>query len=104
MKVDPAAVHQTAQWLQQQADDMSTAIEAHIKVISNFLNSDWQGTAATSHQDPWTEWADGARRTVGSFYTDVGALHTVADTYTTTDTNHATEISQTGSSLNLPPI
>ncbi|MBY8859884.1 hypothetical protein K7711_25675 [Nocardia sp. CA2R105] len=80
---------------------MSTAIEAHVKAISSFLGSDWQGIAATSHEDPW---ADGARRTVGSFYTDVGALHTAANTYTTTDTNQATAISQAGSSLNLPPI
>ncbi len=64
-----------------------------------FLGSDWQGTAAGSHESPWADWEDGARRVIASFTADAGALRSAAGGY-----GSAQAIVRAGSSPDLPEV
>jgi WXG100 family type VII secretion target len=102
--VDPDDLHSTADWIDKSAQELADAVHAHMRAVRAFIGGDWRGSAATSHEGPWADWEDGARRLIGSFFTDVGALRATAGGFTTTDTRAAGAIGRTGSSLNLPEI
>ncbi|WP_433656172.1 WXG100 family type VII secretion target [Nocardia sp. CA-128927] len=79
--VEPEQLRATADWLDQSAHEFADEVDQHLRKVLGFIGGDWQGTAAKSHQDPWDEWVDGARRIIGSFVTDAGLLRDAAGTY-----------------------
>jgi len=102
--VGPDVLRAAADWLDKQAEDLISAVDAHMRSVRGFLGSDWQGTAAGSHEEPWSDWEEGARRVLGSFSADAGALRTAAGGYTTTDDSAAQAIVRSGFSLDLPEV
>ncbi|MGF6888535.1 WXG100 family type VII secretion target [Nocardia sp. GAS34] len=102
--VGPDTLRAAADWLDRQAEDLVNAVDTHMRAIHAFLGSDWQGTAANSHESPWSEWEDGARRVIASFTADAGALRNAAGGYLTTDHTSAQAIVRAGASLDLPEV
>lgn len=99
----PVELCAVAGWVEQIAGEISDAVDRQMREVRVFLGTDWQGTAATSHEDPWTEWEDGARRVIGSFGADADLLRRAADEFHGTDTRRA-EALESKSSLDLPPV
>lgn len=104
LKVQPGDLGSTADWLDAVAQDITDAVDKQMRAVRDFLGTDWQGAAATSHEDPWTEWEAGAHRIIGSFGADAGALRRSAGTFVQVDRARATATDQAGSSLDLPPV
>ncbi|WP_162958392.1 WXG100 family type VII secretion target [Nocardia yunnanensis] len=104
MRIDPAEVHATADWIDRAAQDLVDEVNAHMRLVRSFLGGDWQGAAATSHETPWADWEDAAHRILTSFQTDSGLLRRVADEHAQTDQRRAATIHQVGSSLDLPEV
>lgn len=102
--VSPEALCAAADWLDRQAEDLISAVDAHMRAVRAFVGSDWQGAAAGSHEEPWSEWEEGARRVIGSFSADAGALRNASGGYTTTDDGAAQAIVRAGFSLDLPEV
>ncbi|GAB4587644.1 WXG100 family type VII secretion target [Nocardia sp. IFM 10818] len=102
--VTPVELRATADQLDQLAREIADSVDKQMREVRAFLGADWQGAAATSHENPWTDWEDGARRIVGSFRTDAGLLRQAAAEYTATDRARAGSIEAAGSSLDLPPV
>ncbi|WP_169813552.1 WXG100 family type VII secretion target [Nocardia vaccinii] len=102
--VGPDALRATADRVDQQAEDLINAVDSHMRAVHAFLGSDWQGTAASSYESPWADWEDGARRVIGSFIADAGALRSAAGGYLSTDDTSAQAIVRAGSSLDLPEV
>ncbi|MCC3314775.1 WXG100 family type VII secretion target [Nocardia africana] len=96
VNADPAAMHATADWLQGTADELADVVDTHMRAVWAFLGGDWQGTAAGSHEGPWSEWEEGARRIIGSFFADVGALRSAAGVLATSDSGSAESIGRAG--------
>ncbi len=102
--IDPEAMRATAEWLDKSAEELADKVDAHMRAVRAFICPEWSGAAAASHEGPWRDWEDAARRVIGSFGTDAGALRTTAARFVSTDNTHAQAITRTGSSLNLPGI
>ncbi|RJO70617.1 WXG100 family type VII secretion target [Nocardia panacis] len=102
--VSPAELQSAADGLDRLAQDLADAVDRHMRAVRTFLGSDWQGTAADSHESPWTDWEDGARRVISSFVSDAANLRTAAGGYRTSDDTSAQAIVQKGFSLNLPDV
>ncbi|WP_216895632.1 WXG100 family type VII secretion target [Nocardia alni] len=102
--VDPEALRATAQGLDKTVEELADKVDTHMRAVRAFIGPEWSGTAASSHETPWTDWENAARRVIGSFATDADALRTTATGFLTTDNAHAQAITRTGSSLNLPGI
>lgn len=94
--VDPQQLRTTADWLDRSAHELADEVDKHIRKVLGFIGGDWQGAAAKSHQGPWDDWEDGARRMIGSFVTDAGLLRDAAGTYPRTDTGSGDSISRVG--------
>ncbi|RJO69823.1 hypothetical protein D5S18_28400 [Nocardia panacis] len=97
------AIADTADWVRRQSDDMADAIEKRVQELSDFLGDAWSGAGASSHEIPWRDWADGAERMVASFYTDVDALYSAANMYTTTEIRNKKSIDRLIWATDLPP-
>ncbi|MFD0000729.1 WXG100 family type VII secretion target [Nocardia sp. NPDC127526] len=93
-----------AGWIDQIAQDITEAVDKQMREVRAFLGADWRGAAATSHENPWVEWEDGAQSVVGSFRTDAGLLRQAANEYAATDRAQAEAVAVAGSSLDLPPV
>ncbi|GAB2558144.1 hypothetical protein GCM10027167_76530 [Nocardia heshunensis] len=93
-----------AGWLDQVAREIGDAVEKQMREVRAFVGAEWQGAAATSHEDPWAQWEGGARRVVGSFSTDAGLLRQAAAEFASTDRSHGDAINAERSSLDLPPV
>jgi WXG100 family type VII secretion target len=102
--VNPEAMRAAADWLDRTVEELTGKVDAHMRAVRAFIGPEWSGTAAGSHDEPWMDWEDGARRVIGSFGTDAGAVRTTAAGFLATDNTHAREITRTGSSLDLPGI
>ncbi|MBO0883088.1 MAG: WXG100 family type VII secretion target, partial [Mycobacterium sp.] len=83
--VDLVAMESTARWMQTTADELADAVDGHMRAVRAFVGGEWTGVAAGSHEGPWADWEEGARRVIGSFITDVGALRSAAAEYSRTD-------------------
>ncbi|RMI28467.1 WXG100 family type VII secretion target [Nocardia stercoris] len=103
-EADIELLNKTADWVDQFAQNLSDRIDKHMRAVRDVIGTEWTGSAATSHEDPWTEWEQAARSVVSSFYQDSGALRTVATTYLTTDDAHADQLGHLTGGLSLPPI
>ncbi|PXX55601.1 WXG100 family type VII secretion target [Nocardia tenerifensis] len=98
---DPLEVHQsklraTATWLEQSAHEFADDVDSHMRKVHEFVGGEWRGDAAKSHQSPWDDWEEGARRIIGSFITDAGLLRDAAATYVRTDGGSADSIGRGG--------
>ncbi len=102
--VDPEALRVVADWLDKTVEELAEKVDTHMRAVRAFIGPEWSGIAAGSHEGPWTDWEDGARRVIGSFGTDASALRTAAGGFSDADNAHARAITRTGSSLNLPGI
>ncbi|WP_169812544.1 WXG100 family type VII secretion target [Nocardia acidivorans] len=100
----PGELIAVAGWLDRVAQEISDALDGQMREVRAFLGVDWQGGAATSHENPWADWEEGARRVVGSFGVDAGLLRRAANEYTSHDRARAESIDAAGSSLDLPPV
>ncbi|WP_405135738.1 WXG100 family type VII secretion target [Nocardia sp. NBC_01388] len=101
--VGPGELCAVAGWVDQVAQEIADALDKQMREVRRFVGADWQGAAATSYEDPWAEWEEGARRIVGSFRTDSGLLRQAANEYRGQDQVRAGALDAAGSSLNLPP-
>jgi WXG100 family type VII secretion target len=90
--VDPAAVHATAGWLESSAHEFADDVDKLMREVRAFIGGDWQGSAADSHHDAWTDWEDGARRVIAALGQDAAALHQAAGGFVNTDGNNAAGI------------
>ncbi|WP_405498364.1 WXG100 family type VII secretion target [Nocardia sp. NBC_00511] len=102
LSVNPVEVSATADYLERTAQEIADDVAAHMKQVRSFLGGDWQGDAATSHENPWTDWENGAHRILASFLSDSGLLRQVASECVRIDGARAEAIGRTGSSLELP--
>ncbi|MFI5779605.1 WXG100 family type VII secretion target [Nocardia sp. NPDC051570] len=96
VEMDPAEVHATAGWLESSAREFTDELDRLIREVHTFIGGDWQGNAAGSHHDAWTEWEQGARQVIAGLEHDAAALHRVADAAVGTDRGNADGISATG--------
>ncbi len=103
-EVDPTALRSTADWLDKTVEELADKVDTHMRAVRAFIGPEWSGTAARSHEGPWSDWEDGARRVIGSFTTDADALRTVAAGFASTDSGRARALERTASSLDLPDI
>ncbi|WP_458691330.1 WXG100 family type VII secretion target [Nocardia tengchongensis] len=104
LNIDPAGVQAAADWLDHAAQDLVDEVSAHMRLVRSYLGSDWQGTAAASHENPWTDWEDGAHRLLASFRTDSALLRQVAAEHALTDSHRAEALTRTSSGLDLPGV
>ncbi|MFE3028890.1 WXG100 family type VII secretion target [Nocardia tengchongensis] len=104
LNIDPAGVRAAAEWLDRAAQDLADEVSAHMRLVREFLGSDWQGDAAGSHETPWTDWESGAHRLLTSFRTDAELLRRVAAEHAQTDQHRAQAITQAGPGLDLPGV
>ncbi|MGW4350731.1 WXG100 family type VII secretion target [Nocardia sp. NPDC004582] len=104
LNIDPAAMRAAADWLDRAAQDLVADLTAHMRLVRSFLGGDWQGDAAASHENPWTDWESGAHRILTSFATDATLLRQAAAELTRTDLHGAQTITQAGSGLDLPEV
>lgn len=100
----PEELCAVAGWLDQVAQEIGEALDGQMREVRAFLGVDWQGGAATSHENPWTDWEEGARRIVGSFGVDAGLLRQAAGEYASNDRARAESIGAAGSTLDLPAV
>ncbi|WP_019929062.1 WXG100 family type VII secretion target [Nocardia sp. BMG111209] len=102
LEANPETLHATAGGLEATAQQLADTIDIHMRAVAAFIGSEWRGVAAGSHEEPWAQWEDSARRVVGSLLTDAAALHSTAESYLTVDTRSAETIAAVSFSLDLP--
>ncbi|MEV6769710.1 WXG100 family type VII secretion target [Nocardia sp. NPDC051030] len=100
--IDPAELRAAADSLDTSAQDLADRVDTHMRKVRDFVGVDWTGTAAGSHEEPWADWEEGARRIIASFRADAGLLRQAATEFETTDRSRAESTDAAGSSLDLP--
>ncbi|KZM68547.1 WXG100 family type VII secretion target [Nocardia terpenica] len=96
VEMDPTEVHATAGWLQTSAREFTDELDKLTREVHTFIGGDWQGSAAGSHHDAWTEWEQGARQVIAGLEHDATALHQAAEMTVGTDRGNAAGIGGTG--------
>lgn len=104
VEVYAVELRSAADWLDGAARDLGERIDSHMRAVRGFVGAEWTGAAAGSHEEPWTDWEDGARRTIASFRADAGMLRQAANEYELDDRSRADATDAAGSSLDLPGV
>lgn len=92
VRVTPAELVATAQWIEQSAADFATDIQQLLAEVRAVVGGSWQGGAASTHGDAWADWFTAANNLIGAFEDDAALLRGAADGYTGTDTHSAIAI------------
>lgn len=92
VRVTPAELVATAQWIGQSAADFTTDVQQLLTEVRAVVGGSWQGGAASTHGDAWADWFASANNLIGAFENDAALLRGAADGYTGTDTHSAVAI------------
>ncbi|MFI5781459.1 WXG100 family type VII secretion target [Nocardia sp. NPDC051570] len=95
-EMDPAEVHDTAGWLETSAREFTDELDKLMREVHAFIGGDWQGGAAGTHHEAWTEWEQGARQVIAGLEHDAAALHHIANAAVSTDRGNADGIGGAG--------
>lgn len=84
----------TAKWIDDSATEFVDDVRHLLAEVAVVMRSGWQGAAASTHEDAWSEWADGVRNIVGALADDAALLRATVDSYAVTDDATAEALDQ----------
>jgi len=82
VRVTPAELGTAANWIGQSTADFNTDVQ---QLSTEVVGGTWQGGAASTHGDAWTDWFTAADNLIGALEDDAVLLRGAVTGYTGTD-------------------
>ena len=94
LRVSAEAVTATAAKVEDAAQSLDVEFARISAAFDEVVGSSWTGQAADGMRKDWARWREGFEDVTAGLRREVDALHTAAASYTATDTDGASSLSQ----------